>query len=77
MEINEARRLKVLERENRELKAMLAESLLKSRVLGAVCEKKCKPGPSSGCGVTRGGRRAVFSASGRRFLQLARSTYCY
>ena len=40
MELNEARRLKELERENRELKQMLAESLLKNRVLEAVCEKK-------------------------------------
>ena len=40
MEINEARRLKELERENGELKKMLAESLLKNRVLEAVCEKK-------------------------------------
>ena len=35
----EARRLKELERENRELKQMLAEALLKNRVLEAVCEK--------------------------------------
>jgi len=40
MEINEARRLKELERENGELKKMLAESPLKNRVLEAVCEKK-------------------------------------
>ena len=40
MEINEARRLKELERENSELKKMLAESLLKNRVLEAVCAKK-------------------------------------
>jgi len=40
MEIHEARRLKELERENAELKKMLAESLLKNRVLEAVCEKK-------------------------------------
>jgi len=40
MEINEARRLKELERENSELKKMLAESLLKNRVLEMVCEKK-------------------------------------
>ena len=40
MAINEARRLKELERENNELKKMLAESLLKNRVLEAVCEKK-------------------------------------
>jgi len=40
MDVNEARRLKDLERENTELKKMLAESLLKNRVLELVCEKK-------------------------------------
>ena len=40
MEVDEAKRLKELERENTELKKMLAESLLKNRVLEAVCEKK-------------------------------------
>jgi len=40
MEINEARRLKELERENAELKKMLAEALLKNRVLEVACEKK-------------------------------------
>ena len=40
MEINDARRLKDLERENGELKKMLAEALLKNRVLEGVCEKK-------------------------------------
>jgi putative transposase len=40
VEINDARRLRELERENTELKKMLAESLLKNRVLEAVCEKK-------------------------------------
>jgi putative transposase len=40
MEVNEAKRLRELERENTELKKMLAESLLKNRVLEAVCEKK-------------------------------------
>jgi len=40
MEVNEARRLKELERENTELKKMLAEELLKNRVLSYVCEKK-------------------------------------
>lgn len=40
MEVSEAKRLKELERENTELKKMLAESLLKNRVLEAVCEKK-------------------------------------
>jgi len=40
MEIPEARRMKELERENAELKKMLAESLLKNRVLEAVNAKK-------------------------------------
>ena len=40
MEVNEARRLKELERENSELKKMLAEEMLKNRVLAYVCEKK-------------------------------------
>jgi putative transposase len=40
MEVNEARRLKELERENSELKKMLAEEMLKNRVLETVCEKK-------------------------------------
>ncbi|TAN36681.1 MAG: transposase [Verrucomicrobia bacterium] len=40
MSIPEARRLKDLEKENGELKKMLAEALLAKRVLEAVCEKK-------------------------------------
>ena len=40
MDVNEAKRLKELERENSELKKMLAEALLKNRVLEMVCEKK-------------------------------------
>ena len=40
MEVNEAKRMKELERENSELKKMLAESLLNNRVREAVCEKK-------------------------------------
>ena len=39
-EVNEAKRFKELERENPEFKKMLAESLLKNRVLEFVCEKK-------------------------------------
>ena len=40
MDISEARRLKELERENSELKKMLADSLLKNRVLEAINAKK-------------------------------------
>ena len=40
MDVDEAKRLKALEREDSELKMILAASLLKNRVLEAVCEKK-------------------------------------
>jgi putative transposase len=40
LEINEARRLKALEKENSELKKMLADALLDNRVLRFVNEKK-------------------------------------
>ena len=40
MEVNEAKRLKELERENTELQKMLADSLLENRVLRFVNEKK-------------------------------------
>jgi putative transposase len=62
LEVNDARRLKELERENSELKKMLAESLLKNRVLEAVCEKNCKPGASTGTGADGGGGRGVLRA---------------
>ena len=40
MELADAKRLKALEKENAELKKMLAESMLKNRVLEAVNAKK-------------------------------------
>ena len=43
MELSEARRLKELERENSELKKMLAESLLKNRVIQVVAKKRASP----------------------------------
>jgi putative transposase len=61
-EVKEARRLKELERENGELKKMLAEALLKNRVLEAVCEKNCKLGASTGTGADDGGGRGVLRA---------------
>ena len=62
MSIPEARRLKDLEKENSELKKMLAEALLAKRVLEAVCEKNYKPGASAATGQTGGGGRSVFRA---------------
>lgn len=40
MDVNEARRLKELEKENTELKKLLADALLAKRVLEYVVEKK-------------------------------------
>ena len=44
MNLADAKRLKELEKENNELKKMLAESLLKNRVLEAVNAKNGEPG---------------------------------
>jgi len=78
MEVSEAKRLKELERENTELKKMLAESLLKNRVLEVRMRKKV---------VSPEHRRmmaknavAAKMCSGRaacRFLKLSRSTWRY
>jgi putative transposase len=43
MEISEAKRLKALEKENTELKKMLAEAMLDNRVLKEINSKKGKP----------------------------------
>lgn len=64
MEVNEAKRLKELERENTELKKMLAESLLKNRVLEFVCEKSCEPGTSASDGQESRCGEDVLRASG-------------
>ncbi len=64
LDVNEARRLKELERENSELKKMLAESLLKNRVLEAVCEKNSKPGAAEADCQEGCGSRLVLRTSG-------------
>jgi hypothetical protein len=50
------------ERENTVLKKMLAEALLKNRVLEFVWEKSCEPGQSPGACESTGCPRAVFRA---------------
>ena len=64
MDLSEARKLKELERENGELKKMLAEALLKNRVLEAVAEKNGEPGAPSASGSRRRSTWAVFRAGG-------------
>ena len=63
MDINEAKRLKELERENGELKKMLADSLLKHRVLEAINAKNGEPGAQATAGRLR--RRIRSPARGR------------
>ena len=64
IDINKVRWLKELERENSELKKMLAESLLKNWVLEMVCEKKPKPGASARLGAQGCGGWDLLWASG-------------
>lgn len=66
MDLNEARRLKELERENTELKKMLADSLLENRVLRFVNEKNYEPGTQAGDGAGRRPGRPVFRAESLR-----------
>jgi putative transposase len=66
MEVNEAKRLKELERENTELKKMLADSLLENRVLRFVNEKNYEPGAQEADGRGRDGPRPVFRAESLR-----------
>lgn len=53
IEVNEAKRLKELERENSELKKMLADSLLKNRGLEAINPKNGGPGEQAPDGPPR------------------------
>ena len=54
MDVNEARRLKELERENTELKKMLADAMLAKKVLEYALEKNCEPRTQK---ISRAGRR--------------------
>ena len=57
MDLSEAQRLRDLEKENRELKKLLADQLLKAKALEMALEKKPKPGASAS-GDHEGGHRA-------------------
>ena len=57
MELADARRLKELEKENAELKKMLAESMLENRILKEVNAKNGEPF------AQEGGRRACSNAA--------------
>ena len=50
MDLKEARRLRALEKENTELKKLLADQLLKTKALEIALEKTSEPGPTArGC----------------------------
>ena len=60
MNLKEAKRLKELERENTELKKMLADARLAKKVLEYALEKNYEPGaPKAGRGGGRQGRRVL------------------
>ncbi len=65
MNLNEAQRLKDLERENPELKKRLADALLAQRVLESALEKNCAPGAQATEGNRGREGRAVLRAGGR------------
>ena len=70
-------RLKELERENTELKKMLAEEMLKNRVFSYVCEKICEPGSAPGVRAGSGEPGLCSQRKACQFLKLARSTFNY
>jgi len=76
MGLNEARRLKDLERENTELKKLLAEALLAKRVLEYALEKIMSPGAQKADGDGRRAGRAVLRA-GCRVLRRSRASFWY
>jgi putative transposase len=62
MDLNEARRLKELERENTELKKMLADAMLAKKVLEYALEKNCEPGAQKAGRGSGRQRRSVLRA---------------
>jgi hypothetical protein len=62
MEMCDAKRLRELERENAELKKMLAESLLKNRVLEEVNSKNGERSAQKKSSGPGGGSRALLGA---------------
>ena len=64
MDLKDARKYRQLEKEDAELKQMLADSLLKIRVLEEVNAKNGEPFAQAAGGAGRGGGRAVLAAKG-------------
>jgi len=77
MEVNEAKRLKDLERENGELKKMLAESLLEIRVLKFVCEKALSPASRRAYALEATEKGLGSGRKVCRILAVPRSSYWY
>jgi putative transposase len=64
MDLNEGRRLKELQKENTELKKMLADALLAKPVLEYVVEKNYEPGAQEAGGASRRPGRTVLQVGG-------------
>ena len=74
MDVNEARHLKELERENTELKKMLAEALLAKQVLEYVIEKIISPGHKKQLVSSVVSAGLCSGRAGCRILRLTRAT---
>ena len=63
MDLKEAQRLRALEKENAELKGLLADQLLKTKALEIALEKNSEPGAATRPGQESSSRVVVFRAS--------------
>jgi putative transposase len=62
MDLSEAQRLRDLEKENTELKKLLADQMLKAKALEIALEKKHKPGAAASGDCGGGHRAGMFRA---------------
>ena len=63
MDLKEAQRLRALEKENAELKGLLADQLLKTKALEIALEKTSEPGAATRSGQESSSRVVVFRVS--------------
>ena len=64
IDVNQAKRMKELEKENARLKRMLADKMLGIEILQETLEKNCKPWAQAASGRETCGSGPVFDASG-------------
>ena len=77
LEINQAKQLKELQRENARLNRMLADEVLGKELLKEVLEKSCKPGHKRQMAEKLASGDRCTARAARRHFGLHRSTYAY